>query len=258
MLVSPAEQPLPLRRLGQSSSVPERYGLDFMWVANGCKHGVQRKEMKDFVASVIDGRLAKEVGQMAQVDGIKCLAVEGRPIWSNDGMWMGPVRWDRFRHRQALFTLQHSGIWVVGTDSIADTAEVVLELERWTKKPKHQFASVRSKVVGQWGDATSREFGLHVLQSFPGVGREMAERIWGEFGRVPLMWTVTEQELLGIDGIGPKRATQMMRAFSVTPDPSDDAPKVPGERGEPVKESVKEKETTKKERASRNGKKPTA
>lgn len=233
MMVAPSE-PLPLKRLGAVSSVPERYGVDFMWVAQQRKHGCQRKEVKDFVASIIDGRLSKEVGQMAQMDGIRALMLEGKMMWSGDGMWMGPVRWDRFRHRQAIFTLESNGIWVIETASLADTAEAIEELQRWTQKPKHQFAAVRAKATGQWGNATSREFGLHVLMSFPGVGREMAERIWGHFGHVPLMWTATQEELLAIDGIGPKRADQMMRAFGVTPDPSDDAPAVLAAPGDPI------------------------
>lgn len=227
MKVAPTE-PLPLKRLGEVSSTPERFGVDFFWVAQGRKHGCQRKEIKDYVASVIDGRLHKEVAQMGQLDGIKALVLEGRFVWSEDGVWFnGPVRWDRFRQRQSTYTLQHHGIWVITTDNLNDTAEAIAELERWTRKERHQFAAARSKVVGQWGSATSKEFAVHVLMSFPGIGPEMAERIWEHYGRVPLCWSTTEAELCEIEGIGKKRAAQMLRAFSAIPDPSDHAPKVP-------------------------------
>lgn len=230
MKCAPTE-PLPLRRLGEISSVPERYGMDFLWVANGQKHGVQRKEVKDLVASIIDGRLSKEVGQMLQVDGVRALCIEGRFVWSGDGIWMGPVRWDRFRQRQAELTLQSQGIWIMHTESLGETAEAITELERWTRKPKHQFASQRAKATGQWGSPTSKEFAVHVLQGFPGVGPEIAERIWERFGHVPLQWTVPMLEMLEVDGIGPKRADQLYRAFSVQPDPSDTAPKAPKKNG---------------------------
>jgi ERCC4-type nuclease len=219
MLIAPTE-PLPLRRCGQVSGYPERLGVDVFWVSQGSKCGVQRKEMSDFVASIIDGRLHKEVLQMAQLT-LKALVLEGRPKWTEDGVWMGPVRWDRFRHRQSLFTLQFQGIWVIQTDALPETIEAVKELERWSRKPKHQFAAARAKATGQWGTPTSREFGLHVLMSFPGVGPELAERIWSHYGRIPLQWQTTEAELLSIEGIGKKRARQMLEAFSVTPDPSD-------------------------------------
>lgn len=218
MLVSPAERPLPLRRLGQTSSVPERYGADFMWVANRERHGVQRKEIKDYVASMIDGRLSREVGQMKQLTGIRALVLEGTFTWTPDGFWTGPVRWDRFRHRQGLFTLANEGIWIIPTEGIADSAETIAELERWTRKPKHTFARARAKATGQWGKPSSREFACYMLQGLPGVGPELAERLYDALG-LPMAWTVSEKELRTVEGVGPKRASAMYSCL-----PSPDAP----------------------------------
>lgn len=214
MLIAPSE-PLPIKRLGQVSSIPERNGVDVLWIAQGHRCGVQRKEIKDFVASVIDGRLYKEILQMTQLQGVRALILEGHFVWAPDGTWTGPVRgWDRFRHRQALFTLQHQNIWVIPTESMNDTVEAIAELERWSRKTSHQFTASRAKATGEWGKPTSREFGLHLLMSFPGVGRDVAERVWSHFGRVPLAWTVTEDELQEVDGIGPKRAAAMHQALA--------------------------------------------
>ena len=59
MLVSPTERP-PISELGESSSRPEKYGVDVMFLANGAVVGVQRKAIADLVASARDGRLGKE------------------------------------------------------------------------------------------------------------------------------------------------------------------------------------------------------
>lgn len=223
MLIAPTE-PLPLKRMGQVSSVPERHGVDVLWVSHGHKHGVQRKEAKDFIASVNDGRLAKEVAQIRQLAGVRALVLEGKFIWSTEGMWMGPTRWDRYRHRQALFTLQSEGLWVIPTESLADTVEAVAELEKWTRKAKHSFARSRSGVASSWGTPTSREFGCHLLQGLPNVGPELAERIYDHFGGVPWHWSVDEGDLVSVEGVGKVRARSMLSCLLPRPEPVLPAP----------------------------------
>ena len=59
MLISPSE-PAAIRALGTTCDIPERHGCDVLFVAHGGYWGVQRKELKDFVASVNDDRLGKD------------------------------------------------------------------------------------------------------------------------------------------------------------------------------------------------------
>lgn len=216
MLVAPSEPPL-LKRIGTVSAVPERHGVDFMWVACGRKIGVQRKAVSDFVGSVIDGRLSKEVGQMRQL-AVRALILEGPLVWSCDGAWMGRgFRWDHARHDQAVFSLQAEGIWVLRSDGHQDTIRLIGELDRWSRKEKHHFARARGAAVGQWGTPSSREFALHLLQGLPNVGPELAERIYDHFGGVPWQWAATEKDLLAIEGIGKVRARAMLSCLPASP-----------------------------------------
>lgn len=212
MLVAPSEGPV-LKRLGKSSSVPERYGADVLIVARGQRIGVQRKATADFVASVLDGRLTREVAQMQRLD-LAVLAIEGRFEWTTDGEWLtSHGKWDRLKHRQYLFSLFARGMWVVETRDQADTVEVCRELERWARKDKHRSLDKRPGCSGEWGRPTSKEFGIHLLQGFDGVGPELAERIWDHFDGVPLQWAVGKEGLEEVDGIGPTRAKRMLEAF---------------------------------------------
>lgn len=226
MLVAPTEPPV-LRRLGEVSSIPESYGLDFLWVVRGQKVGVQRKAIPDFVASVIDGRLAKEVGQMNQLGPVRALILEGPLIWSADGAWMGRgYRWDQSRHDQAVLSLCAQGIWVLRSDGLQDTARLIGEIERWSRKEKHHFARARGAISGMWGTPSSREYGIYALQSLPGVGPELAERVYDHFGRVPWAWACSENDLLAIDGIGKVRAQRLLSCFAPLP-PSATLPPAP-------------------------------
>lgn len=228
MLVAPTEPPL-LRRLGEVSSTPERFGADFFWVTHAQKCGVQRKTMSDYVASIVDGRLGKEIGQMQQLGPIRVLILEGPVNWTVDGAWMGRgFRWDHSRHDQSILSLFAAGILTIRSDGMQDTIRLLGEIERWSRKEKHQFGRARGAAVGQWGTPSSREYGTYALQSLPGVGPELAERVYDHFGRVPWTWACSENDLLAIDGIGKVRAQRLLSCFAPAPAaPSPDTSPTP-------------------------------
>ena len=80
-------------------------------------------------------------------------------------------------------------------------------------KPNHSSLDRRPKAVGTWGKADSREFASHVLQSFPGIGSDLAKRIYDRFG-LPLKWTVDVMDLQQLEGIGPKKAMTIWAALN--------------------------------------------
>lgn len=213
MLVSPSE-PKHLRDLGQTSIVPERYGSDFLWASPvfGLV-GVQRKELSDFVASVIDGRLNMEIGQMKQL-GLSLLVLEGVPSWTNDGyaMWTR-TRWSMSQHLGKLWSVQLNGCWIVSSQEVTETSTLIYAFMRWTAKQRH-IGSARVGPTGdEWGKSGNREWGIHLLQGFRGIGPRQASAIYDYFGGVPLRWDVGVFDLMEVDGIGEKRAEGMVKAL---------------------------------------------
>lgn len=217
-------EPAILRALGDCSTLPEKYGVDFLWHHRGwC--GVQRKEVKDFIASMNDGRLARELKQMAPLRA-RLLIVEGsvhmvgddvrppnqRHATTTQAQWMG-----------ALWKVQSEGCWVTHTPNVEVTARVVAMFESWTRKDHHSSLSSTRDVVprNSWGQVGSRDFGVHLLSGLPGVGVEMAGRIYDHFGEVPWRWTVGEEELCEVAGVGKTRARRMMAALETTTEETD-------------------------------------
>lgn len=214
MLVAPSE-PKVFKTLGPSSKVPEMFGADFLISTPMGMVGVQRKEISDLIASLHDGRLAKEMGQLRRCS-LAVLIVEGRLKWSTDGVLMGRdygQPWTRSAHRNLLRSVQSQGVWVESTDDTADTVVAILELKDWTSK-KHDSLARRPGPTSPWGKADSREWACHFMQGLEGVGPELAKKIVEKFGRPPLQWTVTADDLMSIDGVGPKKAKQMMEALA--------------------------------------------
>jgi ERCC4-type nuclease len=212
ILISPTE-PAELRELGITSAIPEEYGADFLWGCPAGLVGVQRKTVTDLLASLQDGRLAREMGQLGAVD-VPVLLVEGRPRWTVEGMMLA-VAFRREAWAGLLLSVQFAhGIAVVATDDLRDTAFWLGAAVEWFGKSEHRSLRTRPKPTDSWGDYTREAFETQLLQSFPGVGAELAGRIVKQFGGVPLRWTVGERELRKVKGIGPERARAMLEALS--------------------------------------------
>lgn len=213
MKISPTE-PRPFNQLGDSSSLPEKHGVDFFWVALGKTWGVQRKRFPDdFLASLSDGRLNKELGQMKSLDH-PIVLLEGLGNWTDDG-WLLDQKFHKGQlDGWVLSCFFEHGIPVVQVRSERDALFFLDRVEAWSMRRSHWSLTRRPKPKGDmWGRKGNREFGLHVLQSFEGIGPAAAEAIYNHFGHVPLQWTVTEKDLMEVDGIGKGKAKTLMESL---------------------------------------------
>lgn len=204
--------------MGELSTLPEKYGVDFLWRGvdkqgrGWC--GVQRKEVKDLIASIRDSRLARESKQMTSL--IHCLlVVEGQVDYIGKDVVAGRTRipvglWD-----SAIWSMQATGVMFASTAGKWQTIEVIQRFHQWTQKPRHGVLDgTRDRVrTADWGDPGSRAFGVHLMTGLPGVGTQTAERVYDHFGGVPWAWTVTEEELCQVPGIGKTKAQRMLASL---------------------------------------------
>lgn len=213
MLVSPAE-PKPFHAYGTVSSIPEKYGADFFWPHKELiTVGVQRKTITDLLASLDDGRLSKELGQMRRL-GLGVFMIEGEPKWTMDGYLSIQRRLvSRAQWRGLMLSLQSQGYWLINSLNISDSIELLSQLKEMVARTTPHSTTVRPKPTGSWGKATNRDWGVHLLQSFEGIGQGTAEAIYDHYQGVPLTWRTTKEELQQVKGVGKGRATAMMEAL---------------------------------------------
>lgn len=223
IFVSPAEPPS-LRALGTSASWVEFYGVDFFWIANGKTFGVQRKEVRDLVASLHDDRLARELMQMQTLDH-PAMLVEGNWQWVKGLSERLEGRFTRAQYTGIVCSLQYEhGLTIFETSSIQSTADAISRIAFWTEKAEHGTLLSRSAApkIG------TRDQWVWILQGC-GFGRKTAEAVIDHFGRLPLNPTCSYTELCQVPGVGPKRARAFLERFTDARDEGEQRSVVVGE-----------------------------
>jgi ERCC4-type nuclease len=215
LFVAPTE-PRSLKAMGKVSSLPEQFGCDVLWMHGGNRYGVQRKEWRDLLASVEDGRLGKECGQMHSAGVRGVLAVEGTATWAHGEIVTGYGRsWSRRQWWGVQLAVQLEGVWLIHTANIADTSDFIRAFNIWTKKKMHGSLGARPGPKGLWGTrADDRDWAKHVLTSFPGIGPGAADAIFEEFGRAPLRWDCEKADLRKVKGLGAKKVEAIWGALN--------------------------------------------
>jgi ERCC4-type nuclease len=211
ILVSPAE-PAALRKIGPTSPLPETLGADFLIVTEHGFVGVQRKEVRDLVASIRGDRIARELGQSGGLLRM-VLIVEGDWAWDRIGSSRTVPGLLKAQYDGFCLSIQSHGWWVLTSETMTDTARLIGQVDSWWQKPNHGSLYQRPKSRALWGTHRNREWGVHLLQSFDGIGVDLAGRIYDHFDGVPLRLTCTMADLMVIPGVGKGRAARIMAAL---------------------------------------------
>lgn len=198
------------------SSVPEQYGSDILIVTTHGKLGIQQKTFPDdFFASMSDGRLHKELLQMKALD-IAVLLLNGMPAYTSEG-YLVDARYSSWtdiavRNLQRSLSIIHQVYieWAAtGQQAVTIAREWVVYMNK-----THQGFSARPKPeTNSWGKTSSKDWGIHLLQSFPSVGPKRAAAIFEKFGKAPLKWECTVEELEEVEGVGSITAQKLMNAL---------------------------------------------
>jgi len=152
----------------------------------------ERKTLKDFAASIIDGRLFDQMIRLANSEhtGILILEGTGRDL-TNSGMRRESIQ------GALISTSLIMGIPVLRSRDPAETARLILYATR-------QMESFVRGGLNRHGyrPKNKRKRQLFILQGLPGIGRERAVRLLNKFGSVEAVITAKRHELQAVEGIG--------------------------------------------------------
>ncbi|WP_114752095.1 ERCC4 domain-containing protein [Pleomorphovibrio marinus] len=166
---------------------------------------VERKTIPDFCRSIKDGRLFKQVKELASCQIPSYLILEGR---------------NRL-FRETDFSLQAiQGILisisiafripVLKTKNTKETVQVMLQSykqltkeglddQRFFPRPAF-FKKKKDPMLSQK---------VHILEGFPGIGADKAEKLLMKFGNLHAVFTAKEEEFLQVPGFGKKTVDRL-------------------------------------------------
>lgn len=172
---------------------------------------VERKTLKDFAISIVDGRLFKQMIRLANANPLGVLILEGT---ASDIVKIGMTR---EAIQGALITVSLIlGIPVLRSKDPSETARLIVYIAR-------QIDAMATGSVHRYGyrPKVKRKRQLFILQGLPGVGPERAGRLLDSFGSVEAAISASSSELQSVEGIGKSIADKIKWAVS-KPMPSCD------------------------------------
>lgn len=175
---------------------------------------VERKTMPDFIASISDGRLFKQVWFLAN----NCL----NPLIILEGEYLnGHISPDSFRGVIIWISLQKK-IPVIRTRNENDTAIMLRILAgkfgnipfTFTRKkalvtnlkPVRRKRKIKSSLLQQ----------IDILTQIPGIGRQTAKDLLISFGSIAKIIQTADSELINCQHIGKERLESIRRIFPIT------------------------------------------
>ena len=160
---------------------------------------VERKTLKDFAVSIVDGRLFKQMIRLANSSIRSALILEGT---ATDVADAGVAR--EAMQGALIMASLILGIPVLRSKSPRETARLIVYIAG-------QIAAVARGGVHRRGyrPKTRHKRQLYILQGLPGIGPEKAERLLDRFGSVESVMHAGAGELESVEGIGKKTAEKI-------------------------------------------------
>lgn len=170
---------------------------------------VERKSASDFINSIIDGRLFDQAGRLK--DSYE------RPIIIVEGELGRAMKYVQLRSENAIWGALASMVLdfkipVITTESYLESAKLIAALvrrEHAEKKPTKRFV-----VKGKHKLETMEEKQQAVLQSLPGIGPTLAERLIRHFKTLRAIFNASPSQLRIVSGMNELKAKELYELFN--------------------------------------------
>jgi DNA excision repair protein ERCC-4 len=173
---------------------------------------VERKSVRDFAASLLDGRLFPQVARLAHSAYRSLLLIEGPTPSSMP---------DVHDHSVEGAMVSIAAIWRVPVLYSSDAEQSARMLRFVADQLRRPHERILRRFDRKPKRLTSRQ--LFLLQALPGVGPALAHRLLCHFGSIERIVTVDAATLTEVRGIGARKARRI-RELVGSPSPAATAP----------------------------------
>jgi DNA excision repair protein ERCC-4 len=161
---------------------------------------VERKTIPDFCQSIKDGRIFRQVKNLANTKVPACLILEGKNRLFKETDFSPQSIQGILLSISLAFRLP-----ILKTKNPQETVQVMLQSYKQLTKDKLEELRFYPKFPG-YKKSTYPLLSqrIQILESFPGIGTDRAERLLMKFGNLHKVFIAEEEELLKVPGLGKK------------------------------------------------------
>lgn len=163
---------------------------------------VERKTARDFLVSILDGRLFNQVSNLKKRCANPILVIEGNPFHTD-------LDFDSHAVRGALVSVQV--MWYVPalfSRSMEETKDIFLMIG---KQDDHDMDVIPLR--GGYRPKRLKSRQLFILQGLPRVGPTVAKRLLRHFNSVSRVINAGVEELMEVEGIGSETAQSIRQVL---------------------------------------------
>lgn len=168
---------------------------------------VERKTVPDFCCSVKDGRLFRQASDLVRNPVPACVILEGKNREFRETGFSPQAIQGILLSISLVFKLP-----VLRTKHPKETAKVMLQgFKQLTKDDleEQRFYPSPSRFKNKNNPVLAQK--IHILEGFPGIGTDKAERLLRKFGSLHAVFTADHRELLQVSGFGKKTVDNLIK-----------------------------------------------
>jgi Fanconi anemia group M protein len=162
--------------------------------------GVERKNVDDFLQSLIDGKLFKQVARLRDAYSRPVLIIEGEGLLTKRNISHNAI------FGSIVSIIVDFGIPMITTKNALETADLLHIMARREQREDKKEVAVR----GEKTSMSLREKQQFIVEGMPNVSAVIAKRLLGRFGSIKNIVNASEEELREVDGIGENIASEIL------------------------------------------------
>lgn len=161
--------------------------------------GVERKSNNDFLNSIIDKRIIQQLIVLKENFSFPLLIIEG----SENIYKIRNFHPNAIRGMLTAIAIDFQ-IPIIYTKSYRDTASFLSIIAKRLENPRRAISLLKKRKP-----LTIKEQQEYIIESFPGIGPTLSKSLLKQFNTIKNIINATEEELVKIEKIGPKKTKKI-------------------------------------------------
>ena len=166
--------------------------------------GIERKDVDDFLQSLIDGKLFKQIARLRDTYSRPILIIEGEGLLTKRNITHNAI------FGSIVSITVDFGVPIITTKNPLETADLLYVMANREQREDKKEVAVR----GEKTPMSLREKQQFIVEGLPNVSAVLAKRLLDHFGSVKDIVNASERELQEVAGIGKNIASDIFKILN--------------------------------------------